>query len=914
MPETEPSSTVRIRERGESVRRHVRGSSLLLVGRFISLGLNLLVQIVAVRYLSQSDYGSFAFAVAVVSLAASMAVFGLDKTVSRFIPIFQEQQNYGKLAGALVLSGSLTAAIGLSIVLIVFGLDQQLLDVVGRDTDTLAVLLILILQAPLSALESLFIALFAAMASARAVFFRRHLLGPGLKLAAVLLAVLLRGDVRFLATAYLAGSFLSVATDLAVFLWLLHAKGMLAKLRQSAVEFPFRDMVTYGFSFFTYEIAFLLRGTIGVMILQGLVGALAVAEFRSVLPIARLNDLVLANFAFLFIPAASRLFAQDNRRAVGELYWRTALWVTVLSFPIFAITFAFADPITVFLLGERYASSGTILGILAVGYYFQAALGFNWRTLRVLEKIRYVFLVDLVVTALSVALYLLLIPAAGALGAALASAATMIVHAVLNQVGLVKLAGIHGFRLSFARAYGVVVLAALVVLAIELLWAPPLFVGIPLVGLLSCFVMWATRDVLDVHATFPELLRLPVFGRLFAAAAPRRSSGRDATPADVDRICQFATQLQHNARHYFPELNGCDSAVELIECSRRAASTLYHFRLGPGELERRVLVKVPTPYVVATAASSASLEDRPRLIGLADPALKFHFESRALHAIQTHFGALNDERFGYVRVLDVLEENRAVLLEKISYPALRTLLLLSALRGKRRHHELVLTALTNAGGWLREFQRIPLANPTSYLATRDDFTAAVDRLADYLVNVGAVEPEFRRRLSAEVKAASSELPSALPTSILHGDYAPRNVLVGPKGQVAVIDTLAFSQVPIYLDVAYFLLALKTSASRIYSGGLLLGSTWLNKLEQHFLRGYFGGETIPYEALQLFEVLTALDKWCSVGDSFRRASGFDRSRMACRLAVRGRFYRRFVERSLSTLAAAKSAPTVIYMES
>src|SRR5438445_8609821 len=52
----------------ELVRRHVRGSSLLLAGRALQLASNLAVQLLIVRYLSKTGYGEFAYALAIVTL------------------------------------------------------------------------------------------------------------------------------------------------------------------------------------------------------------------------------------------------------------------------------------------------------------------------------------------------------------------------------------------------------------------------------------------------------------------------------------------------------------------------------------------------------------------------------------------------------------------------------------------------------------------------------------------------------------------------------------------------------------------------------------------------------------------------------------------------------------------------------
>ena len=49
--------------------RHIRGSSLLLIGRALSLGINFVTQVLIVRALTPTDYGAFSYALSIVALA-----------------------------------------------------------------------------------------------------------------------------------------------------------------------------------------------------------------------------------------------------------------------------------------------------------------------------------------------------------------------------------------------------------------------------------------------------------------------------------------------------------------------------------------------------------------------------------------------------------------------------------------------------------------------------------------------------------------------------------------------------------------------------------------------------------------------------------------------------------------------------
>jgi len=97
--------------------------------------------------------------------------------------------------------------------------------------------------------------------------------------------------------------------------------------------------------------------------------------------------------------------------------------------------------LTVFLYGARYEKSYVFLQLMALGYYFNVALGFNGLTLKVLGKIRYVVIINILSVVISLIACLLLVPKYGALGASIATAGGMIIYNILKQAGLRWLRG-----------------------------------------------------------------------------------------------------------------------------------------------------------------------------------------------------------------------------------------------------------------------------------------------------------------------------------------------------------------------------------------------------------------------------------------------------------------------------------------
>ena len=121
--------------------------------------------------------------------------------------------------------------------------------------------------------------------------------------------------------------------------------------------------------------------------------------------------------------------------------------------------------------------------------------------------------ISIVAAATNLALNFALVPVYGALGAAIATSSTLVVHNILKQWGLRRGTGISLFQREDAIAYVAIAVAAGVLLLIHELLDPSIWVAVPLAAIASVAVLALSRNVLRAGDTFPELARLPLLGR-----------------------------------------------------------------------------------------------------------------------------------------------------------------------------------------------------------------------------------------------------------------------------------------------------------------------------------------------------------------------------------------------------------------
>jgi O-antigen/teichoic acid export membrane protein len=497
-------------------RRHVRGSVLLLVGRLVSLVFTVATQIVIVRALSKADFGVFAYAFALQAACRVLLSLGQGRLLSRFMTTYEEKQDFGRLFGSMFLAVGtiLVTSTVLVVGLVVFR--GPLLGTILDDPRAMDVLLILVFLAPLEALDQVFVSLFAVFSEPTAIFYRKYVVTPALRLAVVTAIALTHGSVYLLALGYVLTSVLGNLIYLVLLLRVLRERGLSRHLRTTRVVVPYREVLSFSLPTMTSELVFLATNLGSVVVLGAYGGAKQVADFRAVVPPARLNQVVYQTFITMFLPLTARLHARDDHDGVRETYWHTSHFMAIATFPVFVMTTVFADTTTVTLFGERYASAGPALLALSLGFYASVAMGFNTYVLQVYGRLRFLVLSNVGVAVACMGLLFALTPTYGATGAAWANGSTLVLQNVVNQIVLMRTLRPGGERLKHLLPYAVIAGATLLLVAVRLVLDPGFVVALVVCALVGLVVLRLTRHSLALTTMFPELRKAPVLSPFVA--------------------------------------------------------------------------------------------------------------------------------------------------------------------------------------------------------------------------------------------------------------------------------------------------------------------------------------------------------------------------------------------------------------
>jgi hypothetical protein len=364
-----------------------------------------------------------------------------------------------------------------------------------------------------------------------------------------------------------------------------------------------------------------------------------------------------------------------------------------------------------------------------------------------------------------------------------------------------------------------------------------------------------------------------------------------------DHTTIFMDHIREHAPGYYPGFESEQIRIQLLEKQERPSAMLYRFKVSNGVQIRSVFVKVPLRNLTKNQPKGAVFE-KPLLFPKTEPIDMPRLHYSALSMIHNYISSLDKSQLGAIRVLDYLPQYKAVFTEESSDPSLRQLFLREHRFRSLFNQDELTSAFQNAGIWLRMYHAMPKEEDVKVRHQhREDYNEAITKLTDFLAKIVGDELFFNKTASIIINKGREVLPELLPLGLGHGDYAMRNILIGPNARVTVLDTFAKWRTPIYEDIGYFLIALKMPNLQVISHGLAFNSEQLLAYEHAFLKGYFEEKSIPYPPIRFFEILALLDKWSTTIAQIHQQTNFIKTIRRIKATLINQYFKRMAKKLL-----------------
>lgn len=382
------------------------------------------------RDLGPAVAGHYFQAVALVSIACSIATCGAEPAAIRMLSQLRAVGELGSLRPAVVVAVLpvllASVAVCVSVELMAPAL-AKLFASGGGESATLVSLRVIALAIPFWAVGRVFTAAGRGLGSNAATAVLDGFLQQSLRLLLVAVALILfPGLVSF--TVAWTGPVVVVAVMAAA--WLLHLLPRGAASTRAPTH-RWRQAKALGLEFWGFAwargVAYVFQVStlwIGILLTGALASSSDAGVFGSLSRIAVVGTLALQSINLVLEPRLAAALARSDRSSAQRLYQVATGWAVVVGFPLFAMVAVFS-PLLLGLFGPGYGGGALALAIVSCAMLWNIATGPVTAVLLMAGKSRW----NLCNTAAALVVYvgaaLALIPPLGLPGAALAWAAAI---------------------------------------------------------------------------------------------------------------------------------------------------------------------------------------------------------------------------------------------------------------------------------------------------------------------------------------------------------------------------------------------------------------------------------------------------------------------------------------------------------
>ncbi len=463
-----PVIRLTLEEQAQSDQRNVIASAagnaaVAGIGDFIFAVLKYATNVVMTNIVSVSVYGTYMAAYTSAIIVGSIAAFGLDLTILRFLSIYHAKVERGLAAGLIRFVVWMTLISGL-LCGILFYLSATVMAhmVYHKDAYTLPLKEVALLV-PLVALQPVLGSGLQALKAFKSKVFVDRLIHPTLILVLIVVFYLLglRLDALILAT--ICGFLASVITGQVLF-----RKASKRVVRDTTPRFEPKIWLRFALPISFTSLIQNMMNSVDVLFLTVFataahVGLYAVADRAStfvIMPLLALNT--------IFSPLIAEYYARGEHEKIASLFRVVTKWSFSLSLPIFLCFCVFHEAI-LSIFSKGYTAAGAVLIILSFGNLVNAGTGISGSLLMMMGQTRVIIANTVVSITTNVGLAFLLVPRFNVIGAAIAAALAVISMDVVGLIAVYFIVKAFAFRWDILKpvaAGGVASMVGLLLLRI----------------------------------------------------------------------------------------------------------------------------------------------------------------------------------------------------------------------------------------------------------------------------------------------------------------------------------------------------------------------------------------------------------------------------------------------------------------
>lgn len=406
----------------DAVRDVFRGAGVVYVGLVLEMALAFLAQRFAAVYLSVGGFGNLISGTALLDVGAVLAGLGFAAGLARYLPRVEraQQRPLAKYALALVLLASLIVAVPT----VVFA--DLIAGGIFGEPGLAASLRVFGAAIPFAALMNFGIGGTRGQKISRFRVYVKNVLHPGARFGLIIAAVGIGAGELGYAAGYAIPFVVGGVAAVALF-W----RNLPDEYDASGAQEVFPEFLRYSLPFTVSGLSSFVYRSLDIFLLLYFIGNRAVGAYAVAYAFARLISMFSTAFSYLSTPVSSQLEDDDRIGEAVSVQTTIARWTTIVTIGALVPMMFFAAEFLRFIYRPAYASAAPTLAVLVVGFALKNVLVTHGPIIEALGKSKLSAFNTASAAIVNTVANLLLIPAHGILGAAVATTLSYVVLSVL---------------------------------------------------------------------------------------------------------------------------------------------------------------------------------------------------------------------------------------------------------------------------------------------------------------------------------------------------------------------------------------------------------------------------------------------------------------------------------------------------
>jgi len=442
-----------------------KGGGITFAGKLFTLASRLVIAFLLARFLGAADYGLYNLAIAALTVAASLAIFGLDTTLVRYIAVFARRRDEAGLWGTLQLGLGITTILSVLIGIGLYALARPIAEELFDEPQLAPLLRLVSLVVPFLTLSGIIAAATQGFKKMQYTTIARDIFQPMIRLILIVGLAMVGLNV----VGAVASFGLAVMLSSVMLLYFLHKLFSLKRPLHTARR-DNRELLSFSLPVFLSDLMTTFRGNIQALLLGMFNTVASVGIFTVANHLTMIGHMFQSAIATASRPIISELYDQGDWEQMGHMYQTTTKWTFAVNLPLFLTLVLFPTQI-LSIFGKTFTAGFTALILLASADMVDIGTGMCGLILDMTGHTMLKLINNIVRFVLAVGLSILLIPQWGLVGAATAALLVVSTTNLLRLLQVFILFRLLPYDLSFVKPIMAGLAALFAVLAIGY-WVP----------------------------------------------------------------------------------------------------------------------------------------------------------------------------------------------------------------------------------------------------------------------------------------------------------------------------------------------------------------------------------------------------------------------------------------------------------